>query len=216
MLFVSIFCNMNNRYYNTGYIIKSSAKKYFATHKTMFVFLSLLFLVALITGVFTGIKGADNISINNINDKTLIKYFKGDSGPFAFFITRLLKYIFAILFLFFCGKTRFCGVMVSCFIIFMSYSLGLNSTVFILLFGIGGMVNAIIVIIPVRIVVLALYIIMACLASKNSYIIKRYRKCCFDYKMLIKWIWFLLVLVVVTLIETIFINMFSSAFIFEF
>ena len=95
MLFVSIFCNMNNRYYNTGYIIKSSAKKYFATHKTMFVFLSLLFLVALITGVFTGIKGADNISINNINDKTLIKYFKGDSGPFAFFITRLLKYIFA-------------------------------------------------------------------------------------------------------------------------
>ena len=59
---------MNNKYYNTSYIIKQNIKKYYSTHKYMFLFLLILFLVALITGIFTGIKGSADISINNINE----------------------------------------------------------------------------------------------------------------------------------------------------
>ena len=182
----------------------------------MFLFLLILFLVALITGIFTGIKGSADISINNINDTTLIKYFKRESGPFSFFIIRVAKYLLTILFIFFCGKTKFCTVILSVFIAFMSYSLGLNSAVFIILFGLGGTINAVLVIIPIRTCVLVIYIIMSCLAIKNSYIIKKYGTCCFNGNMLLKWCWFLLALVLLTICETIFINLFSSAFIFKF
>ena len=207
---------MNNKYYNTSYMIKQNIKKYYSIHKYMFLFLLVLFLVALITVIFTGIKGSADISINIIHDTTLIKYFKRESGPFSFFITRVVKYLLAILFIFFCGKTKFCTVILSVFIAFMSYSLGLNSAVFIILFGLGGTINAVFVIIPIKTCVLVIYIIMSCLAIKNSYIIKKYGSCCFDGCTLLKWGWFLLVLVFLTICETIFINLFSSAFIFKF
>jgi len=53
-------------------------------------------------------------------------------------------------------------------------------------------------------------------AIKNSQMIKKYGICLFDGKMLCKWLWFLAVLVVITLVETLLINVFSSAFIFNF
>ncbi len=207
---------MNNKYYNTSHMINQNIKKYYSAHKYMLLFLLILFLVALITGIFTGIKGSEDISINNINDTTLIKYFKRESGPFSFFIIRVAKYLLTILFIFFCGKIKFCTIILTVFIAFMSYSLGLNSAVFIILFGLGGSINAVLVIIPIRTCVLIIYIVMACLAIKNSYIIKKYGTCCFDGCMLLKWCWFLLALILLTICETIFINLFSSAFIFKF
>jgi len=207
---------MENNYYNLSYYAKQKAKKYISLNKFLLLFLGVIFLVALITGIFTGIKGSDNISISNINDKTLIKFFKSDTGPFSFFITRVAKYLLTLLFIFVCGKLKFCFPLLAIFIAYMSYSLGLNSAVFIILFGLSGTINAIIVIIPINVLVLAVYIFASCVAIKNSQMIKKYGICLFDGKMLCKWLWFLAVLVVITLVETLLINVFSSAFIFNF
>lgn len=208
---------MNNKYYsNNTYLLKQKAKKYISYNRYLLLFLAFIFLVAIITGIFTGIKGADNISISNINDKTLLKFFKRDVGPVSFFITRLIQHLFYIAFIFICGKTKFCSLISCIFIAFMSYSLGLNSAVFMILFGLGGTVNAIIVIIPIKTCVLFIYILMISISIKNSCIIKKYGSCYFDNSSIIKWLWFLLVLIIITIIETILINMFSSAFIFDF
>lgn len=207
---------MNCKYYNTSYMLKQKAKKYMSFNRYLLIFLAFIFLVAIITGIFTGIKGADNISISNINDKTLIKFFKGDMGAFAFFVTRIAKYFIVLTIIFMLGKTKFCMLLVCIFLAFMSYSLGLNSTVFIILFGIGGTINTLLVIIPIRVIVLAVYIFASCIAIRSSRLIKQYGTCYTDSKAYLKWGWFLLVLVVVTIVETLLINMFSSAFIFDF
>lgn len=207
---------MDCKYYNSAYILKQKAKRYVSFNKYLLIFLAFIFLIAMVTGIFVGIKGSDNISISNINDKTLVKFFKGDMGPFAFFITRITKYFFVLTIIFLLGKTKFCFPIISIFLAFMSYSLGLNSSVFIILFGIGGTINAIIVIIPIRVVVLAVYIIASCLAIKSSSYIKKYGTCYSHPKAYLRWGWFLAVLAVVTILETILINMFSSAFIFDF
>lgn len=207
---------MNAKYYNDSYLLKQKAKKYVAYNKYLLIFLAFIFIVGLVTGIFTGIKGSDNISISNINDKTLLKFFKRDVGPFSFFITRVAKYIFAIVLIFICGKTKFCAPILCCFIAFMSYSLGLNSAVFMILFGLGGTINAIIVIIPIRICVLGVYIVMCCFAIKSSSLLKKYGSCYFDNKSIFRWLWFLVIFVIITIAETILINVFSSAFIFDF
>lgn len=207
---------MNNNSYNASYFVKQKAKKYIAMNKGLLLFLALIFIIAIVTGIFTGIKGADNISISNINDKTLLKFFKADIGPFSFFITRIIKHLLVLLFIFVCGKTRFCAIILSIFIAIISYSAGLNSAVFILLFGFGGAINAILIIIPINICVIITYIIACILAINNSQRIKTYGICLFDGKMLLKWLLFVAVLFVLTIIETLLINIFSSAFIFDF
>lgn len=207
---------MNCKYYNSAYILKQKAKRYVSFNKYLLIFLAFIFFVAIITGIFVGIKGSDNISISNINDKTLVKFFKGDMGSFAFFITRIAKYFIVLTAIFLLGRTKFCLPIISIFLAFMSYSLGLNSSVFIILFGIGGTINAIIVIIPIRVVVLAVYIVASCLAIKTSSCIKKYGTCYTKPKAYISWGWFLLILAIITILETILINMFSSAFIFDF
>ncbi len=207
---------MDNNYYNTSYTIKSKTKKYISYNRYELLFLGLIFVVAVVTGIFTAVKGSRNISISNINDKSLIKFFKGNCGAFSFFFTRILKYLITLLAIFCLGKTRFCTIIFSIFLACMSYSLGLNCMVFMLLFGLGGTINAIIIIIPIRVCVLIVYIIAGCIAIKNSRRIKKYGTCCFDGRMLIKWFWFLLALMIITLFETILINVFSRAFIFDF
>ena len=202
--------------FNISYLARQKAKKYIATNKSLLVFLALIFLISLITGIFVGIKGADNISMSNINDKTLIKFFKSDIGPFSFFIKRIIKYLFVLMFIFVCGKTKYCAVFLSLFIVALSYSIGLNTSVFILLLGFGGTINAILIIIPINICVIAVYIVACILAINNSQRIKKYGICLFDIKMLLNWIWFFAVLFVITILETILINVFSGAFIFNF
>ncbi len=207
---------MNNKCYNTSFNFAQKAKKYISYNKYCLIIFCLIFIVALITGIFTGIKGSDNISISNINDKILLKFFKRDCGPFSFFASRIFIYILTLIFIFFCGKIKCGRVILGCFLAYMSYSLGLNSAVFMVLLGVGGVASAIIVIIPIKTCVLGVYTICSCISIKNSLLIKKYGYCCFDSKKLLSWLWFLAILFLITIAETILINMFCSAFIFDF
>ncbi len=200
--------------YNIFCEIKNKIKEYFLSNKGYIFLVLVIVIISLVTGIFTGIKSSADISIVNCNDKVLVAFFEDDISIFSFFVKRVFGCICVLVVALLLSKTKLIIPISMIFISYFSFSLGLNIIVISLVFGVGGVINLVLVIVPIQIGVLSIYIFGSVSVIKDCLTISTYGKLTSCRRLYSKWLIIFVLLLVLCIIESLFINLTRASFIF--
>ena len=182
---------------------------FFRVNKIRLCVLGFVLLVGFLTGIFTAIKYAGGCEILNFNDYGLTQFANGNIASSKLFFERLLSYTCFCAILLVCSLAPFLFPIGLFVIAFRSYLLGLNACLLIIMYGLGGIRTAIIIIIPAQIIMLALGCLFFCIVRNRAICKKKYGKI-YGLNSFLLFGVFILLLTIVNLLETILLLLFSA------
>lgn len=140
--------------------IKYTVVEFWRKNKFLLILLGGLILIALLTGVFTSIKlyNLDNdIDLTDYSVKTMVD---GSIYSFSYFLLRLLSCLIIIGLLLLFSLNKFMYFLGVSLIVYRTYLITLNCTFIIIKYGVGGILNAILIILPCQLLFLFLITIL--------------------------------------------------------
>lgn len=193
------------KYTNLKYTVLSFIK----VNKIRLFILLFLTVVGFLTGVFTAIKYLNGGQVFNFNDYGISEFANGNIATSSLFFKRLISYSCFLLILLICSLTAFL-FPIGCFVIvYRSYLLGLNIAIMVALYGLGGILTALLIILPIQLLIIAMSCLFFCMIRNRCLIKKKYGKAIGLNAFLIFLI-FILILTLLNLIETLLLILFSA------
>ena len=138
----------NFSFYRVSQNLKIILYEHLSLNKKWYILLLGVAILAIIVGIVLGVKIAPDSSIDKIPDSVLISYAKKDCSIFSLLISRLIGYLGLILIFWCAGFRRALSIFTFLAIAYKSFYIGLNGVFFIVLFGVSGIVNALVVFLP--------------------------------------------------------------------
>lgn len=199
---------------NTGFSKRYSSFKYkafdsFKQNKKVAFFLIIFAVIGLFTGLFAGIRYFNGYTIIDFNDFSISAYLNGELGTSSLFYSRLFSTVMVSIIIWISSISIYLLPMSLIVIIYRSYLLALNCTIIILFNGLGGIISCLFIIIPCQLIAMLLIVMFASYAFKYSYI-KRHFGFCNEFKIWKKVMLFFFLILIINLIETLFLFVFSS------
>ena len=158
--------------------IKSVIYNFFVKYYKVIIFLALISLFAILTGVLTASKYASKLDIDNFINKTFANFIKNKSSVWSLFAKYLFNYLILCIVAIFLNIKPFCCVFNIVAILIYSYSSIFDITVFIILYGISGIIYGVLILLPFFLVLLFIYICISSIAIKGCVSSKKYGKIC--------------------------------------
>jgi hypothetical protein len=180
----------------------------FKENKKTTLFLILLATLGLLTGIFTAIRYSQGAVLINFNDLSLSQFLRGDLGTYNFFFSRLFSTLVISFIIFFCSLSIFLVPVGFIVLAYRSYLLGLNATIIIIFNGVGGIISCMLIIIPCQIISLLIIAIFCSFVFKKAYLKRKYGMC--EIKIWDKFLITVILLIIINLIETFLLYIFSS------
>ena len=198
---------------NGRFAINASGLKYkiaegFRNNKKTCFFIFIVALIGILTGVFTAINYCNGATLINFNDFSLCKYLSGELGSLELFFSRFFSYTVIILIVSLSSLSVFILPINFFLVAYRGYLLSLNVSIMVILYGVGGMMTGLLIILPCQLLSLFLISVYICVANNRAFMKKRYGRC--DFKMWDKLLIIIILLTVINLIETLLLYIFSS------
>lgn len=180
--------------------LRFSCVKAMKENRIKFIITLVLVLIAISAGVFVAIKNTANSSLSSLQEISLDDFASGFVGSSSAFFSRTLSLTINVLILFGVSFVPFLFPLAEVLIVYRSYLFGLNFTLIFLLYGLGGSLTAIVVILPCQLLTLFILIMFYLVLSKINGNCKRYGGT--DCNRFLFLLFGLLLLIVVNLVET--------------
>ena len=151
--------------------IKYALLQFYSKNKLKIIFLIFLIVLFLLTGVFTALKISDIEKALKSTEFSFEAITNGNIYDFSFFIKRYLSILFVMFLLFIFSLNKFISIFGFVLIGYRAFLITLNCTLIIRYVGIGGIINAIVIILPCQILYLllmSLFFIILCLIQKEK------------------------------------------------
>ena len=200
--------NFSSRAINLKYSFLESVKD---SKKTCF-FLIILALIGILTGVFTAINYCNGATLANFSNFSLNKFLLGELATLDLFFHRFLSYTTVVIIISITSLSVYLTPINYFLIAYRGYLLSLNVSIMVILYGVGGILTGILVVLPCQLISLIVISFYACFICKRAY-----NKKCYgtnSSKLFPKLILTLLVLTFINLAETLLLAVFSSKVIF--
>lgn len=181
--------------------LRFSCVKAMKENRVKFILTLILVLIAISAGVFVAIKNTANSSLSSLQEISLDDFASGFVGSSSAFFSRTLSLTINVLILFGVSFVPFLFPLAEVLIVYRSYLFGLNFALIFLLYGLGGSLTAIVVILPCQLLTLFILIMFYLVLSKINGNCKRYGGT--DCNRFLFLLFGLLLLIVVNLVETI-------------
>lgn len=181
--------------------LRFSCVKAMKENRIKFIITLVLVLIAISAGVFVAIKNTANSSLSSLQEISLDDFASGFVGSSSAFFSRTLSLTINVLILFGVSFVPFLFPLAEVLIVYRSYLFGLNFALIFLLYGLGGSLTAIVVILPCQLLTLFILIMFYLVLSKINGNCKRYGGT--DCNRFLFLLFGLLLLIVVNLVETI-------------
>lgn len=216
MSIFSYFWCLKRIYYsmrNGKFGVSTSGLKYsfsegFRNNKKTCFLLIIVAFIGILTGVFTAINYCNGATLINFNDFSLCRYLSGELGTLELFFSRFLSYTGVILIVSISSFTVFL-IPINFFLIgYRGYLLSLNVSIMVILYGVGGIMTGLLIILPCQLLQLVVIAIYICLANNKAITKKRYGTC--NNKLIDKFFIVLIALTIINLAETLLLTLFSS------
>jgi len=149
-------------------------------YKALIITGFLFALFGFMIGIFTAFKFTGDLTIEHINDKTLIYYITGDTGWLGFFLVRLVNVVFMVVCIGFLCMTRFTSLLCYLILIYKTYKIGVTCAVLINIYGVGGIINVLVVIIPCNLIFVLALIGLIIVLQKGCFASCRYKESIFS------------------------------------
>lgn len=200
--------NLNNSFIS----IKSGIKEFWNRHKFLVLALSFFVLVALLTGIFTAVKNADNYSSVWFDNYNIIQFYNSEMGTWELFFSRFISYAICLIVIWICSLTIFLTPLSFAMLMIRAYLVGLNSCFMFILFGLSGILTTIIIIAPCQIISLVLLIVFMTIMLKRASNKRKFGSYCVNKEKssFVIFLIFLLLLTLVNFLETLLLYIFST------
>ena len=181
--------------------LRFSCVKAMKENRIKFIITLILVLIATSAGVFVAIKNTANSSLSSLQEISLDDFASGFVGSSSAFFSRTLSLTINVLILFGVSFVPFLFPLAEVLIVYRSYLFGLNFALIFLLYGLGGSLTAIVVILPCQLLTLFILIMFYLVLSKINGNCKRYGGT--DCNRFLFLLFGFLLLIAVNLVETI-------------
>ncbi len=181
--------------------LRFSCVKAMKENRIKFIITLILVLIAISAGVFVAIKNTANSSLSSLQEISLDDFASGFVGSSSAFFSRTLSLTINVLILFGVSFVPFLFPLAEVLIVYRSYLFGLNFALIFLLYGLGGSLTAIVVILPCQLLTLFILIMFYLVLSKINGNCKRYGGT--DCNRFLFLLFGFLLLIAVNLVETI-------------
>lgn len=194
------------RYYKRSVNFLFAVKNFFKNNKILIISLCVVVLLGIVMGVLVAIKS--KITIDNLANFDLSIIYCDGNLEFQGVVERFKSCLINVLLLSLASIHVLLLPLSYVVIAYRAYLLGFNLALMVCLFGVGGAISSILVILPCQLVVLALEIVYTVIMVSISDSKKRYGRanCSFLKVLLIC----LILLLVVCLIESFLLEVFSA------
>lgn len=154
--------------------LKNIISAFFKNHNKAFIICSLLVFFGICMGIFIVVKNNNKIEIDNMFDKNLLNILKGERGVFGSFFSYLLFYLIICSICIFLTFKGWLLIFPYFMLIIWGYIIGYNISLIILLFGFLGVLNAILIILPLELCLCLVLIIITSFSTHKCHIIKKF------------------------------------------
>lgn len=114
------------------------------THKKVLILVLICCLFGIIVGTATCVGGKECLELENCCDKNLIVFMQGNCSILRFFFCDVIAFAFSLLLIFFLCNIKILFPICFCLLIYKSFCLAFNFCLFVILFGLGGLLFSII------------------------------------------------------------------------
>ncbi len=140
---------------------KYAIASHFFDYKWGYITFFAIIILGLVLGFVIGFNKAENFSISDMPDATFVSFISKKIGAPALFFSRFFGFLGLVL-LIFCLCFKPILSFVNFFIVlYHSFLVGINSSILISLFKIGGVVDVVFLYLPINIVCLVLISVVA-------------------------------------------------------
>lgn len=159
---------MRTSYFRCEYKLKNKLTLFLQEYKVVIFIGSIVLMFGAIVGVFTVIKYSADIKIDNLSDTGLVEFVKGNKGTMGLYFPYLFGFLFsAIIIIFTNFKPVFC-VFSYLVLAVKGYLLGFDITILIIVYGLWGIVNSIVLILPFELIICFVLILISAIAIKQN------------------------------------------------
>lgn len=156
--------------------ISFNLKDHFSKFKKMYIFLLLIMLIGLATGMLTAFKYTGDITITLLNDNALVGFLEGKVGAFNLLLKRIFAFCILFFIIFAINIKKFTCFLNFFLILYESYLLGLNCAIFIMLFNISGVINVFLVYLPCHLISLVALMGLSTIFCSSCFHLRKYRE----------------------------------------
>lgn len=180
--------------------LRFSVSKTLRENRAKFIITLILCIVAISVGVFVAIRHSNNSSLSSLQEISLDDFKSGFVGSSSAFFSRTLSLSINVLILFGVSFVPFLFPLAEILIIYRGYLFGLNFALIFILYGLGGSLTAIVVILPCQLLTLFILIMFYLILSKINSNCRRFGGT--DCNRFLFLLFGFLLLVLVNLVET--------------
>lgn len=151
--------------------LKYSFLGFYKSNKAKLLILAFLLLLSLLTGIFTAIKLYNINSEVNLLNYSFVTLIDGAIYTFSIFIKRFLSMLLVIGLLILFSLNKYISVFGYLLLCYRAFLLSINCTLIVIVLGIGGAINGILIILPchlIEILLMSLIFILGMSACKNK------------------------------------------------
>ena len=186
---------------------KYAAKEFYSKNKVIIFVVGALILLALLTGIFTSIKLCNLDEDIELKDYSIYILIDGSIYSFKYFILRLVSSLVIVGLLFVFSLKKFLNCFGVALLIYRSFLITLNCTFIIIKLGIGGIMGALLIILPCHLICLTL-LFLTFITLLN--LAKHKRECGAPNKDLLNLLWALLIgIIIIDIVEIILLLIFK-------
>ena len=150
--------------------LRFSCVKAVRENRVKFIISLILILIAISVGVFVAIKYNNSKSLSSLQEINLDDFKSGFVGPSSAFFSRTLSLTVNVVILFGISFVPVLFPLAEVLIVYRSYLFGLNFALIFILYGLGGSLTAIIVILPCQLTtlfILLMFYLVICKINSN-------------------------------------------------
>ena len=149
--------------------LKEACFEHFSCRKKYILWLVFIFVVGLITGIITISQLTKSFSVSEVTDLLLLKSFKGQASVFGFLFKRVIDFLLVGTIVFVAGLWFYTSFAIIPVVFFRGYQVGVNVTIFCVLYGIGGVLNVILIYLPIQLLLHFIFINYCSVCGHNAW-----------------------------------------------
>ncbi|MBR1925875.1 MAG: hypothetical protein IJ837_03360 [Clostridia bacterium] len=136
--------------------IKYSITDHFKKYKWIYLILFICLILGLILGFVVGFKRADNFSLSDLPDSSLVDFINKKISAASLFFSRICSF-FGLIFLFWCiNCKKFLSFITFIIVFYRAFLIGINCAILMFIYKFGGAINVFLVILPTHLIALVL------------------------------------------------------------
>lgn len=165
---------MNSNSVKFGYELKNNLSKFLKRYKLLLCLAFSLLSIGFVFGVLTVTKNSSDIELDHLSDSGLIDLIKGDKTGMGLFFTHFISFACCFGLIIVCNLKPWFSVLGWLVLIVRGYFVGFDITILILTFGIAGIFNVVLVIMPCELLIWCVLGVIFALKSHKNKIEKKY------------------------------------------